>query len=106
MRTRNGDYEASAPRFHLGDLLFGILVLALVLSIMARAVRTGSSLEWRAAEAAFAVFGLMFSPVVCIWAVIRFAPTSLSAERDAVSLILKSLLVMILLIVSFVINNK
>ena len=50
---RDGDQATSVPRFNLGDVLFVILVLSLVFSIMARAVRSGSDLEWSGVGLAF-----------------------------------------------------
>ena len=106
MSIRDGDPATSVARFHLGDVLFVILVLALVFSIMARAARSGSNLEWSGVGLAFSVFGMLLSPIVLICAVIRFSPTSLAAERDAVGFVFKSLVVVGLLCVSLVINYQ
>jgi hypothetical protein len=105
MRTRDADQGRAVTRFNLGDVLFVILVLSLVFSIVARAVRTGSDLEWSAVRVEFSLFAATFSPIVLICAVMRFSPTSLPAERHAVGRIFKTLVVLMLLGMSFVING-
>ncbi len=106
MRTCDGDQGRAVPRFNLGDVLFAILVLSLVFSIMARAVRSGSDLEWLAISLAFTLSAMILCPILLICAVIRFAPTSLPAEREAVGLVFKTLVVVVLLGMSFVINGR
>ena len=105
MRTCESDHVSAAPRLNLGDALYVILVLSLVFSIMARAVRTGSGFEWGVVGVGFSLFAMMLCPILLICAVIRFSPTSLSAEREAVTLIFKTLVVVALLGMSFVING-
>jgi len=106
MRSCDREEARAFPRFNLGDALFVILVLSLVFSIMARAVRSGSDLEWGVIGLAFTLFAMMICPILLICGVIRFAPTSLQAERDAVGLIFKTLVVVALLGMSFVINGR
>ena len=106
MRTRDGEQLRAISRFNLGDLLFVILVLSLVFSILARAVRSGSDLEWSVVGVAFSLFAMLLCPILLICGVIRFAPTSLAAERDTVGLIFKTLVVLVLVGMSFVINGR
>ena len=106
MRRCDGDEARAFPRFNLGEVLFVILVLSLVFSIMARAARSGSDLEWLAIGLACTLFAILLCPILLICAVIRFSPTSLQAERDAVGLIFKTLVVVALLGMSFVINSR
>jgi hypothetical protein len=105
MRTYDGDQRRALPRSKLGDVLFLILVLSLVFSILARAVRSGSDLEWGEIGVAFSLFAVTFCPILLICAVMRFSPTSLPAEREAVGLIFKTLVVFVLLGMSIVING-
>jgi hypothetical protein len=105
MPTCEGHQCRAVPRFNLGDVLFVIFVLSLVFSIFARAVRSGRDLEWLAVGLAFALFAMLLCPILLICAVIRFSPTSLPAERAAVGLVFKTLVVIMLLGMSLVINS-
>jgi hypothetical protein len=106
MRTYEGDQERTFTRFNLADILYAMLVLALGFSIVARAVRSGSNLEWMALSLASALFAMLLCPIMLICAVIRFSPTSLPAEREAVGLVFRTFVVIVLLGMSLVINNR
>jgi hypothetical protein len=87
-------------------MLFVILLVALVFSVLARAIQTGSKLEWSGVFVAFSVFAILLAPIFLICMVVRFAPTSLAPERDAAIFVFKTLVVVGLLCVSLVMNAR
>jgi hypothetical protein len=94
----------SATQRSLGSVMFLIAVLALVLSIVARAVRSDSDWDFLILGLSSALFGILAVPVLLLGLVIGLSPTARPEERAVVGLVVKTLLVMILLGLSMVIN--
>ena len=94
----------SRAQWRLHDIVYAIVVLAIICAIVTPAARSGATRDWDLAAAAFGIAGFLLSPVVLICLVTRFAPTSLDAERGAAELVLKSILVVILLAMATLIH--
>jgi hypothetical protein len=82
------------------------VVLALFFANLTPAARSGKDLDWVATELVFTLFGLLLCPVLLIYGIIRFSPTSLDSEREAVGLVLKTVLVVMLLAMTLVIHTR
>jgi hypothetical protein len=100
-----GDERRSRIQLQLSDLLFSIAVLALVLSIAAPAVRSGKEAAWAALTICTALFALIAAPVLLLGFVVILAPTTLAPERARAAFVVKSILVLILIIFSYMINH-
>ena len=98
------DQPKSALRFSLGGMLIVIVVLALLLSIVSRAAQSGSRQDWSMVVISFGMFSILAIPILILGVVIRYCPSSGDDERELVSLIVKTLLIILLLCQSVLIN--
>ena len=76
MQPRADDQRVSSARFTLGDALFVILVIALVLSIVARAARSGQSEEWSRVGLVLTVFAIVLVPILLLCVAVRSSRTA------------------------------
>jgi len=81
-----------------------IAVLALLLSIVSRAAQSGRPQDWSMVVLSLGMFSLLAIPILILGLVIRFCPSSRDDERELVSLIVKTLLIILLLCQSVLIN--
>ncbi len=94
----------SGFRFSLGGVMIVIAVLALLLSIVSRAAQSGRRQDWSMVVLSLGMFSILAIPVLIFGLVIRFCPSSRDDERELVSLIVKTLLIILLLCQSVLIN--
>ena len=104
MRRLTDQEHGSSARFTLADLLYVILVIALFLSIISRAARTGEGEEWQAIALVLTIFAILLVPILLLCAAVRSAPSAQSVERDAIGYVFKTLLLILLLATWMVIN--
>jgi hypothetical protein len=83
-----------------------IAVLALVLSIVTRAARSGSPGDWSLAVASLGLFSILAMPILILGLVIRRSPSSRDDERDLIGLVVNTLLLILLLSLSIFINRS
>ncbi len=94
----------SGSRFSLGGVMTVIAVLALLLSIVSRAAQSGRHQDWSMVDLSLGMFSNLAIPVLILGLVIRCCPSSRDDERELVSLIVKTLLIILLLCQSVLIN--
>lgn len=104
MRRITEHEHNSSARFTLADGLFAIVVVALFLSIISRAVRTGQAAEWQEVGLALTIFATLLVPILLLCAAVRSSPSALTVERDAIGYVFKSLLLILLLATWMVIS--
>jgi hypothetical protein len=104
VQPRTDQERFSSTRFTLADLLFVILVIALGLSIISRAARTGQAAEWRGVGLVLTIFATLLVPVLLLCAAVRSSPSAQTVERDAIGYFFKTLLLILLLANWMVIN--
>ena len=85
---------SSGSRFSLGSVMIVIAVLALLLSIVSRAAQSGRPQDWSMVVLSLGMFSILAIPVLILGLVIRFCPSSRDDERELVSLIVKTLLIL------------
>ena len=94
----------AGSRFSLGGVMIVIAVLALPLSIVSRATRSGSRQDWSMVVLSLGMFSILAIPILILGLVIRYCPSSRDDERELVGLIVKALLIILLLCQSVLIN--
>jgi hypothetical protein len=104
VHPRSDEKRVASARFTLADLFFAVLVIALVLSIVSRAVRTGHGAEWRGIGLVFTVFAIVLAPILLLCVAVGSSRTARAVERDAIGYVFKTLLVILLLATWMVIN--
>jgi cytochrome c biogenesis protein CcdA len=103
--SASDDARRSGSQFSLGWTMTVIAVLALVLSIVSRAARSGSHQDWGIVVLSFGVFLILAIPILLLGLVIRHSPSSRDDERDVIGLVVKTLLLIMLLSLSVFINR-
>ena len=99
------DVERVSPfRFTLGNALFVILVIALILSIVSRAVRTARSEEWSGVGLILTIFAIVLVPILLLCVAVGSSRSAQAVERDAIGYVFKTLLLILLLATWMVIN--
>ena len=94
----------SGSRFSLGSVMIVIAVLALLLSIVSRAAQSGRPQDWSMVVLSLGMFSILAIPILILGVVIRYCPSSRDDERELVSLIVKTLLIILLVCQSVLIN--
>ncbi len=94
----------SGSQFSLGGVMIMIAVVALLLSIVSRAAHSGSHQDWSMVVLSLGMFSILAIPVLILGLVIRFCPSSRDDDRELVSLIVKTLLIILLLCQSVLIT--
>ena len=98
------DERVSFARFTISSAFFVILVIALILSIVSRAVRTARSEEWSGVGLILTIFAIVLAPILLLCVAVGFSRTAQPVERDAIGYVFKTLLLILLLATWMVIN--
>jgi len=96
----------SGSQFGLGGVMSVIAVLALLLSIVSRAARSGSPQDWSMVVLSLGMFSILAIPILILGLVIRHSPSSRDDERAVIGLVVKTLLLILLLCLSVFINRS
>jgi len=103
-RILDEDELRNRSQWRLQDVAYVVAVLALLFADLAPALRSGKDRDWMETAVVFTVGGMLLSPVLLICAIIRYSPTSLKSERDAIGFLLRTFVVALLLIIAMVIQ--
>jgi hypothetical protein len=92
----------SGSQVSLGGVMIVIAFLALLLSIVAKGVQTGSP---QIVVFSLGILAILAVPVFILWLLIRYSPSSRNDERDLIGLVVMTLLFIILVSLSVFTNR-
>ena len=96
------DGRRTGSQFTLGGVMIVIAFLALVLSIVATGAQTRSP---QIVVLSLGVLAILAVPILILWLLIRYSPSSRDNERDVIGLVVMTLLLIILVCLS-VFSNR
>ena len=82
-----------------------IAFLALLLSIVSRAARSGSTHDWGIAVLSLGLFSILAVPVLILGLFVRHSSSSRDEERDLIGLVVMTLLLIVLICLSVFTNR-
>ena len=86
--------------------MIAIAFLALLLSIVSRAARSGNPHDWGIVVLTLGILAILAVPILILGFLIRHSPSSRDDERDVIGLVVITLLLIILISLSVFSNRS
>jgi small-conductance mechanosensitive channel len=94
--------QRTGTQVSLGGVMIVIAFLALLLSIVAKGAQTRSP---QIVVLSLGILAILAVPILILWLLIRYSPTSRDDERDVIGLVVMTLLFIILISLSVFLNR-